>query len=110
MTRFYPPSVVPYARPAEMGGLKKILRKIAPVIGAGAAIAAGQPQLAVAAASGASSLTKKKKKGVVEAPVVIPQPAGFLDNMLPADRNALLIGGAVVGTLLVAKVVWGAKR
>lgn len=99
---------LPRPRPAQMGGLKKVLRKAAGPILAAGAVAAGQPQLAVAAYSAGSAATKKKAK--VAAPVE-PLPAASWWDLLPAgDRNALLIGGAVVGTLLLSKLVAGGRR
>jgi hypothetical protein len=86
-----------------MGGLKKVLRKVGPLVAAGAAIAAGQPQLAVAAAGTVSAATKKKPK--IQPPVEAIAPAGILGDLPQADRNFLLIGGAVVGTLLLTKLI-----
>lgn len=104
MTRFTPSGTsylcsVPASR-GQLGGLKKILRKVGPIAAGAAAVAAGQPQLAVAAGSAVSSATKKKKKApeLVEAP--LPAPA-----LLPADRNVLLIGGSVLATLLVSRLL-----
>jgi hypothetical protein len=94
---------------AQMGGLKKILRKAAGPILAVAAVASGNPQLAVPAfQAGKSAAGKKKAK--LEAPVE-PLPApGWFDTLTTGDRNALMIGGAVVGTLLLSKVLAGGKR
>ncbi len=96
----------PYARPADLAGLKKVFRKIAGPVAAAAAIAAGQPQLAVAAYSVGKSATAKKPKYVAP-PVEIPPPqsAGLFSSLPQADRNALLIGGTAVATLLAAKLL-----
>lgn len=91
-----------------MAGLKKVLRKVGPVVAGAAAIAAGQPQLAVAAGSAVSAATKKKAKA--PAYVEPPAPQVFLGNLAPADRNALMIGGAVVGTLVLSKLLFSRGR
>ncbi len=102
----YPnPYAAPYARPAEMAGLKKVFRKIAGPVAAAAAIATGNPQLAVAAYSAGSAATKKKPKYVDLAPPVEIPPPGLFSNLPQADRNALLIGGTAVATLLAAKLI-----
>lgn len=86
----------------QLGGLKKVLRKIAGPVAAVAAVASGNPQLAVPAYSAASAATAKKKK---LAPPVEPLPApSFLETLSPGDRTVLTIGGAVVGTLLLARL------
>lgn len=107
VARFAAPAA-PYTRPAEMGGLKKVLRKVAGPVLAVAAVASGNPQLAVPAYQ-AGTAAAGKKKAKVAAPVEIAQPAGFLDTMPAGDRNALLIGGAVVGALLLAKLMGGRR-
>lgn len=89
---------------ADLAGLKKILRKVAPFAAAAAAVATGQPQLAIPAATAAKAATAKKAKYVE--PPAPPVPTGFLDNLVPGDRNALMIGGAVLGTLVLAKVMF----
>ena len=77
---------------AQMGGLKKVL-----------AVPAYQ--------AGSSAAGKKKKKSAAVAPPVEPiQPAGWLDTLPNGDRNALLIGGAVVGTLVLSKLLTGRRR
>ena len=97
---------------AQMGGLKKVLRKVAGPALAVAAVASGNPQLAVPAyQAGSSAAGKKKKKSAAVAPPVEPnQPAGWLDTLPNGDRNALLIGGAVVGTLVLSKLLTGRRR
>lgn len=112
--RVYPssrrkPSAHPRARYGQegFGGLKKILRKIAPVAVGAAAVASGNPQLAIPAATATSSVTKKKAKVAPPAPPV--SDPGFLANLGPADRNALLIGGGLVGALVLMKMIGGRR-
>lgn len=103
------PRPMPHRQAVQMGGLKKILRKAAgPVLAAGA-VAAGQPQLAVAAYNAGNAATRKKRK--VEAPAEpIPAPASWFDTLTTGDRNALMIGGAVVGTLLLSRLLSPGRR
>lgn len=105
VARFTPPPRA--TSPAQLGGLKKVLRKAAGPVLAVAAVASGNPQLALPAYQAGSAATKKKPK--VQAPVQPVEPPGLLDNLAPADRQVLLIGGAVVGTLLVSKLLLGRK-
>ena len=93
----------------QMAGLKKVLRKVAGPVLAVAAVAAGQPQLAIPAFQAGKAATAKKPK-IVEAPVEPVPPPTFWDTLTTADRNALMIGGAVVGTLLVSKLLTGGRR
>lgn len=89
-------------QPGQLGGLKKVLRKVLPVAAGAAAVATGNPALAIPAAGAAKSVVGKKK---VEppAPPIEPQPAGIFGNLVPADQNALVIGGVLLGGLLLAK-------
>lgn len=106
--RLNAPRPMPHRQAVQMGGLKKILRKAAgPVLAAGA-VAAGQPQLAVAAYNAGNAATKKKRKAV-EAPAE-PVPASWFDTLTTGDRNALMIGGAVVGTLLLSRLLSPGRR
>lgn len=89
--------------PAQLGGLKKVLRKAAAPVAAAAAVLTGNPELAVAAYQGTKSITRGKSQPVEPpAPAV---PVSFLDRLAPADRNVLLIGGTVIGTLILARLV-----
>ena len=107
--RYAPPGRSSAAYPVQLGGLKKLLRKAAGPALAVAAVASGQPQLAVPAFQAGKAATKKKAKGI-EAPVEPIQPVGFFDQLVPADRNALVIGGTIVGTLLVSKLLFSGRR
>lgn len=97
-----------YVPSSQLGGLKKVLRKIAGPVAAIAAVASGNPQLAVPAYSAASAATAKKKKTAVA--VIDPAPPvtpGLFSTLTTADRNALLIGGGVLAAILLLK---GRKR
>ena len=89
--------------PARFGGLKKVLRKVGPLVATAGAIAVGQPQLAVPLSQGISSATKKKRRAV-EPPIETPPP-GLFASLTQSDRNAVMIGGAVVGTLVLSQLL-----
>lgn len=96
-----------------MDGLKKILRKVLPIAAGAAAVATGNPALAVAAYSATSAATAKKAKAPpVIAPPVAPivQPGGLLDNLSPTDRNVVLVGGGIIGALVLAKIMSPPRR
>lgn len=96
-------------RSAQLGGLKKVLRKVAPFAASAVAIVAGQPHLAVAAHQGTKAAVKKKAQPI-EPPAPPIEPTGNLfSQLIPGDQNALAIGGTVLGGLVLAKILFGRK-
>lgn len=96
--------------PQQMGGLKKLFRKVGPLAAAAAAVAVGQPELAVTAAQVTKQAAGKgKAPALVEPPVQDLPPAGFWANLAPADRQVLTIGGALLGGLVLARLFSGRR-
>lgn len=91
--------------------LSEILHKAGGPVAAVAAVAAGQPELAVAAYQAGNSLTAKKPsqpQAVVAAPVAIGQNGfvGAYESLTPVDREIVLVGGAVVGAAVLYKLLF----
>lgn len=86
--------------------------KAGPTIAAVAAVAAGQPELAIPASQAAAATIKKPSPPppVVAPPVALPAPAsgGFLaayQSLTPADKEVVVIGGGVLALVALIRFV-----
>ena len=91
----------------------QIWRAAGPEIAAAAAIASGNPELAVPASQAAAATIKPKTPSAPVAPPVPVTPPGFLAayrSLPPADREVLTVGGAVLGSVILYKLLFSHHR
>lgn len=91
--------------------LSVIWHKAGGPIAAAAAVAAGQPELASAAYAAGSAVSAKKPSAPTVQPPLAVGPGtqgGFVaayETLPPADKEIITIGGAVLGALLLARIL-----
>jgi hypothetical protein len=95
-------------------------RAAGPTVAAVAAVATGNPELAIPASQAAAATIKPKKPAPPPAPVAAPTaigPApgggGFLQayqGLSQADKEVVVVGGAVLGSVVLYKALFGGRR
>lgn len=101
------------ARRTALGSwLSTAWHKAGPEIAAVAAVATGNPELAIPAAQAASAAGggKPNPPKVIAAPVAIAPPAnGFLQafqTLAPLDRQLVVAGGVVLGAAALSRLLF----
>lgn len=95
-----------------MSWFSQAWRSAGPTIAAVAAVASGNPELAIPASQAAAATIKPKKPAAPPVPIAPPAPAvlpGFWANLAPADQHVILYGGTAIGTLLAARLLFGGQ-
>lgn len=94
-----------------MSWFSSFWNKAGPTVAAVAAVAVGQPELAIPASQAAAATIKKPKAPApVQAPLAVGPgtSAGFVaayDGLPAVDKEIVVIGGAVVGVALLFRLL-----